>query len=129
MVLEPWPPGERLCWPDDGGERMVDAIPKHRRERPGRQAVRVLLFVAAFLVAWAVWGVSTLFASGDAPSAKRPAAGEPVEQAETPGEPVGAATGPYQLWIARIGVRAEVVEIVSDDDRELLPPEDPLLAG
>ena len=57
----------------------------------------------------------------------------PVEQSETPLDPADsqaeAITGPYTLRIPRIGVDAPVVPIHSTQDRVLLPPRDPGIAG
>ena len=56
-----------------------------------------------------------------------------VEQSEVPLDPADsqaeAITGPYTLRIPRIGVDAPVVPIQSNDDRVLLPPRDPGIAG
>jgi LPXTG-site transpeptidase (sortase) family protein len=58
---------------------------------------------------------------------------QPVEQSEVPLDPADsqaeAITGPYTLRIPRIGVDAPVVPIQSNDDRVLLPPRDPGIAG
>ena len=57
----------------------------------------------------------------------------PVEQSEVPLDPADsqaeAITGPYTLRIPRIGVDAPVVPIRSTEDRVLLPPRDPGIAG
>jgi LPXTG-site transpeptidase (sortase) family protein len=57
----------------------------------------------------------------------------PVEQSEVPLDPADsqaeAITGPYTLRIPRIGVDAPVVPIHSTQDRVLLPPRDPGIAG
>ena len=57
----------------------------------------------------------------------------PVEQSEVPLDPADsqaeAITGPYTLRIPRIGVDAPVVPIHSNQDRVLLPPRDPGIAG
>ncbi|HXU98559.1 MAG TPA: class F sortase, partial [Jiangellaceae bacterium] len=57
----------------------------------------------------------------------------PVEQSEVPLDPADsqaeAITGPYTLRIPRIGVDAPVVPIQSNQDRVLLPPRDPGIAG
>jgi LPXTG-site transpeptidase (sortase) family protein len=45
------------------------------------------------------------------------------------GQPPAAIPGPYRLLIPRIAVDAQVVSITSGDDRVLLPPEDPDIAG
>lgn len=56
-----------------------------------------------------------------------------VDQPEVPLDPTdgqaAAIEGPYTLLIPRIGVDAPVVAIKSSEDRELLPPRDPGLAG
>jgi LPXTG-site transpeptidase (sortase) family protein len=50
----------------------------------------------------------------------------PLEPTESQAE---AISGPYTLRIPRIGVEAPVVPIESNDDRVLLPPRDPGIAG
>jgi LPXTG-site transpeptidase (sortase) family protein len=56
-----------------------------------------------------------------------------VEQSEVPLDPADsqaeAITGPYTLRIPRIDVDAPVVPIQSNEDRVLLPPRDPGIAG
>ena len=56
-----------------------------------------------------------------------------MEQSEVPLDPADsqaeAITGPYTLRIPRIGVDAPVVPIRSTQDRVLLPPRDPGIAG
>jgi LPXTG-site transpeptidase (sortase) family protein len=58
---------------------------------------------------------------------------QPVDQSEVPLDPADsqaeAITGPYTLRIPRIGVEAPVVPIESNEDRVLLPPRDPGIAG
>jgi LPXTG-site transpeptidase (sortase) family protein len=65
--------------------------------------------------------------------APTPGATALVEQSEVPLEPTdsqaAAIEGPYTLRIPRIGVDAPVVAIQSNEDRVLLPPRDPGLAG
>jgi LPXTG-site transpeptidase (sortase) family protein len=65
--------------------------------------------------------------------APTPGASPSVDQSEVPLEPAEsqaeAISGPYTLRIPRIGVEAPVVPIVSNDDRVLLPPQDPGVAG
>jgi LPXTG-site transpeptidase (sortase) family protein len=62
-----------------------------------------------------------------------PGASPSVDQSEVPLEPAEsqaeAISGPYTLRIPRIGVEAPVVPIESNDDRVLLPPQDPGVAG
>jgi LPXTG-site transpeptidase (sortase) family protein len=62
-----------------------------------------------------------------------PEATQSVDQSEVPLEPTEsqaeAISGPYTLRIPRIGVEAPVVPIESNDDRVLLPPRDPGIAG
>jgi LPXTG-site transpeptidase (sortase) family protein len=57
----------------------------------------------------------------------------PVEQSEVPLDPADsqaeAITGPYTLRIPRIDVDAPIVPIQSNEDRVLLPPRDPGIAG
>ena len=77
----------------------------------------------------------------DTPSAQSPASTlaatpmptPPVEQSEVPLDPADsqaeAITGPYTLRIPRIGVDAPIVPIQSNEDRVLLPPRDPGIAG
>jgi LPXTG-site transpeptidase (sortase) family protein len=50
----------------------------------------------------------------------------PLEPAESQAE---AISGPYTLRIPRIGVDAPVIPIESNEDRVLLPPRDPGVAG
>ena len=56
-----------------------------------------------------------------------------VDQSQVPLDPAQsqakAIKGPYSLRIPRIGVDAPIVAIRSNDDRVLLPPRDPGLAG
>jgi LPXTG-site transpeptidase (sortase) family protein len=56
-----------------------------------------------------------------------------VDQSEVPLKPAEsqaeAIEGPYTLRIPRIGVEAPVVPIESNEDRVLLPPRDPGIAG
>jgi LPXTG-site transpeptidase (sortase) family protein len=56
-----------------------------------------------------------------------------VDQSEVPLEPAEsqaeAISGPYTLRIPRIGVDAPVIPIESNEDRVLLPPRDPGVAG
>jgi LPXTG-site transpeptidase (sortase) family protein len=58
---------------------------------------------------------------------------EQVDQSQVPLDPslsqAKAIKGPYSLRIPRIGVEAPVVAIQSNEDRVLLPPRDPGLAG
>ncbi len=58
---------------------------------------------------------------------------EQVDQSHVPLDPslsqAKAIKGPYSLRIPRIGVEAPVVAIQSNEDRVLLPPRDPGLAG
>jgi LPXTG-site transpeptidase (sortase) family protein len=62
-----------------------------------------------------------------------PEATPTVKQSEVPLEPADsqaeAITGPYTLRIPRIDVDAPVVPIQSNEDRVLLPPRDPGIAG
>jgi LPXTG-site transpeptidase (sortase) family protein len=88
---------------------------------------------AAFvLVAGALWAVATLFPGGGSPALSSLGADEgdmPVEQPDPADEAAGEAEGRYRIWIPRISLTAQVVEIDSDDERVLHPPEDPMLAG
>jgi LPXTG-site transpeptidase (sortase) family protein len=56
-----------------------------------------------------------------------------VDQSEVPLEPTESQAevikGPYTLRIPRIGVEAPVVPIESNEDRVLMPPRDPGIAG
>lgn len=103
--------------------------PRHRRPRP-----RLLPWLAApvllALAAW--WGLDQL------DGGERPAAAitpepsdtyDPFEQSAVPGEPVGGVEGRYDLLLPLSGARAPVIEIGGTEDRVLLPPKDPLLAG
>jgi LPXTG-site transpeptidase (sortase) family protein len=65
--------------------------------------------------------------------APTPGASPSVDQSEVPLEPAEsqaeAISGPYTLRIPRIGVDAPVIPIESNEDRVLLPPRDPGVAG
>ncbi|SEE38867.1 class F sortase [Jiangella alba] len=117
--------------PSSGGTPSGPARtpPRHRRPRP-----RLLPWLAApvllALAAW--WGLDQL------DGGERPAAAitpepsgtyDPYEQSAVPGEPVGRAEGRYDLLLPLSGARAPVIEIGGAEDRVLLPPKDPLLAG
>jgi LPXTG-site transpeptidase (sortase) family protein len=66
-------------------------------------------------------------------SAPTPGPSASVDRSEVPLDPTesqpAAIEGPYTLRIPRIGVDAPVLAIRSDEDRVLLPPRDPGLAG
>jgi LPXTG-site transpeptidase (sortase) family protein len=118
--------------------------PAHRVTRgPARFAAGLALVAVLATVAIAVTR-----SSGDAddPGAETPSAQSPqstltatqmptppVEQSEVPLDPADsqaeAISGPYTLRIPRIGVDAPVVAIQSNEDRVLLPPRDPGIAG
>jgi LPXTG-site transpeptidase (sortase) family protein len=115
--------------------------------RPARRVTRGLarLFAGLALVAVAVVGVVAACGSDEDPAARwedripksalapAPGQAEPVDQSEVPLDPAlsqaKAIKGPYSLRIPRIGVEAPVVAIQSNEDRVLLPPRDPGLAG
>ncbi|NDL56795.1 class F sortase [Phytoactinopolyspora mesophila] len=102
-------------------------LPRHRRERPA-PTVYTLLVAAGILVVGAVWAVSVMIASdGSSPTAHRDA--DSGENATTPGGTRPGGDAPYHLRIPRFGVHAPMVESVSDDNRVLTPPDDPLVAG
>jgi LPXTG-site transpeptidase (sortase) family protein len=114
---------------------------------PARRVTRGLAWLIAglALVAVAVVAVAALRGSDEDPSARwwdeipkaaltpTPGETEQVEQSHVPLEPAQsqakAINGPYSLRIPRIGVEAPVVAIQSNEDRVLLPPRDPGLAG
>lgn len=100
--------------------------PRHRRPRP-----RLLPWLAApvllALAAW--WGLSQLDGGEQPAAAITPESYDPYEQSAVPGEPVGRAEGRYDLMLPRSGTKAPVIEIGGSEDRVLLPPKDPLLAG
>lgn len=103
---------------------MPEWVPRHRRPRHVA-ALYTLGTAAALLVIGAAWSLVTVLMSDDT-SSELPF--QP-ETTSTPGGPDDTATVRYNLWIPRLGVRAPVVELESNDDRVLEPPEDPLLAG
>ncbi|WP_165367708.1 class F sortase [Phytoactinopolyspora endophytica] len=109
---------------------MSEWEPRHRRRRPGALALYAVLGAALLVAAGGLWSVSALFTSDDDSSDREGSdTSTGVEQSETPGGQVGDAGGRYRVWVPEIGLRAPVVDIVSDDDRVLAPPEDPLVAG
>jgi LPXTG-site transpeptidase (sortase) family protein len=71
--------------------------------------------------------------SSESALAPTPGASPSVDQSEVPLEPAEsqaeAISGPYTLRIPRIGVDAPVIPIESNEDRVLLPPRDPGVAG
>jgi LPXTG-site transpeptidase (sortase) family protein len=71
--------------------------------------------------------------SSESALAPTPGTSPSVDQSEVPLKPAEsqaeAISGPYTLRIPRIGVEAPVVPIESNDDRVLLPPQDPGVAG
>jgi LPXTG-site transpeptidase (sortase) family protein len=118
--------------------------PAHRATRgPARYiAGLALVAVVAILAVVAARSSDDDAARADASSTRSPessltptpaATTQPVEQSEVPLDPADsqaeAITGPYTLRIPRIGVEAPVVPIESNEDRVLLPPRDPGIAG
>jgi LPXTG-site transpeptidase (sortase) family protein len=117
--------------------------------RPARRVTRGLAWLIAGLALVAVVvAVAATRGSGDddvsgvnaspEPSsepalAPTPGASPPVDQSEVPLAPAEsqaeAISGPYTLRIPRIGVDAPVIPIESNEDRVLLPPRDPGVAG
>jgi LPXTG-site transpeptidase (sortase) family protein len=119
--------------------------PAHRRVTRGPARFAAGLALAAVL---ATIAIAATRGPGDAedPDPQTPAAQTapatptatptptpPVEQSEVPLDPADsqaeAITGPYTLRIPRIGVDAPIVPIHSNQDRVLLPPRDPGIAG
>jgi LPXTG-site transpeptidase (sortase) family protein len=117
--------------------------PAHRATRgPARYiAGLALVAVVAILAVVAARSDDDGAARADASSTRSPessltptpATTQPVDQSEVPLDPAEsqaeAITGPYTLRIPRIGVEAPVVPIESNEDRVLLPPRDPGIAG
>jgi LPXTG-site transpeptidase (sortase) family protein len=115
--------------------------PAHRATRGPARFIAGLALVAVM----AILAVVALRGSGDrdvnarsSPSPESeltptPTATQSVAQSEMPLEPTEsqaeAIAGPYTLRIPRIGVEAPVVPIESNEDRVLLPPEDPGIVG
>ncbi|WP_157987954.1 class F sortase [Jiangella endophytica] len=103
--------------------------PRHRRTRP-RALPWLLAPVLLALAAW--WGLSRLDGGEQPAAASTPESAapyDPSEQSAVPGPPVGRAEGRYTLRLPLQGIQAPVIEIAGTDDRVLLPPKDPLLAG
>jgi LPXTG-site transpeptidase (sortase) family protein len=121
--------------------------PAHRRVTRGPARFAAGLALAAVLATIAIAATrgpdhpDDPAADADTLSAQQPPATPaatatptpPVEQSEVPLDPADsqaeAITGPYTLRIPRIGVDAPVVPIHSTQDRVLLPPRDPGIAG
>ena len=122
--------------------------PAHRRVTRGPARFTAGLALAAVLATIAIAATrgpdhpDDPAADADTPSAQQsppatlaatPTPTPPVEQSEVPLDPADsqaeAITGPYTLRIPRIGVDAPVVPIHSTQDRVLLPPRDPGIAG
>jgi LPXTG-site transpeptidase (sortase) family protein len=117
--------------------------PTHRATRgPARFiAGLALAAVLAVLAVVVIWVTGDEAPAADARSTQSPAsvltptpeATPSVAQSEVPLDPAesqaAAIEGPYTLRIPRIGVEAPVVPIESNEDRVLLPPRDPGIAG
>ena len=118
--------------------------PAHRRVTRGPARFAAGLALAAVLATIAIAatrGGDAEDPGADAAAAQSPPATPaatptptpPVEQSEVPLDPADsqaeAITGPYTLRIPRIGVDAPIVPIHSTQDRVLLPPRDPGIAG
>jgi LPXTG-site transpeptidase (sortase) family protein len=121
--------------------------PAHRRVTRGPARFAAGLALAAVLATIAIAATrgpdhpDDPAADADTLSAQQPPATPaatatptpPVEQSEVPLDPADsqaeAITGPYTLRIPRIGVDAPVLPIHSTQDRVLLPPRDPGIAG
>jgi LPXTG-site transpeptidase (sortase) family protein len=110
---------------------------------PARRVTRGL---ARLIAGLALVAVAAACGSDEDPAAARwwdripksaleptPGQTEQVDQSQVPLDPslsqAKAIKGPYSLRIPRIGVEAPVVAIQSNEDRVLLPPRDPGLAG
>jgi LPXTG-site transpeptidase (sortase) family protein len=117
--------------------------PAHRATRGPARLIAGLALVAVVAILAVVAARSS---NDDAPRANTrstrspestltptPEATQSVDQSEVPLEPAEsqaeAIRGPYTLRIPRIGVEAPVVPIESNEDRVLLPPEDPGIVG
>jgi LPXTG-site transpeptidase (sortase) family protein len=117
--------------------------PAHRRVTRGPARFAAGLALAAVL---ATIAITATRGPAEDPGAETPSAQTapatptatptptpPVPQSEVPLDPADsqaeAITGPYTLRIPRIGVDAPIVPIHSTQDRVLLPPRDPGIAG
>jgi LPXTG-site transpeptidase (sortase) family protein len=116
--------------------------PARRVNRGPAWLIAGLALVAVVVAVAATGGSSDDEVSGANPSpqqssesalAPTPGASPSVDQSEVPLEPAEsqaeAISGPYTLRIPRIGVDAPVIPIESNEDRVLLPPRDPGVAG
>ena len=137
-----WSPGAASCMTPDPTHH-----PAHRRVTRGPARFAAGLALAAVLATIAIAATRGPDPAEDpaadpgalsaqhppATPAATPTPTPPVEQSEVPLDPADsqaeAITGPYTLRIPRIGVDAPVVPIHSTQDRVLLPPRDPGIAG
>ncbi|NED98387.1 class F sortase [Phytoactinopolyspora alkaliphila] len=110
---------------------MAEWVPRHRRRAPGGVVLYVVLGAALVLVAGAAWAVGALLSGGDSSSLlSRDRDDVPVEaRPDTVDDEADDDEEGYRIWIPAISVTAGLVGIDSDDERVLLPPEDPAQAG